>query len=117
MTTVTVTQGADCTIQVTGIVDADGATLDLSNWTIVAQARERPGSTLLAEWSDSPTGDQGTATGNADGSVGLDVPAAMSDGWSFSRALLHVEAHEPVGDEREARVGEANVYVSPAIVA
>lgn len=110
-----VTQGADCTVHITAITDAAGAALDVTGWTVIAQARQRPGAVLLAEWRNVPTGSQGTATTDAAG-IHLAVPAAMSDPWTWSVAELHCEAHEPVAPNRQARVGEATLYLSRAIV-
>lgn len=111
----TILQGADATIRVTGITDGDGAPLDVTGWTVTAQLRRRRSGSLLAEWSSSPTGDQGHAT-TSTGGVELAVPAAMSETWTWTTARLHVEAHEPAPGARQARVGDTSLYLDPAII-
>lgn len=111
----TITQGADCTVLVTGIADRLGAAVDPTGWTVVAHLRRHPDAPLLAEWRTSPTGGQGTATADTDG-VYLEVPAAMSEAWDWDTATLHVEIHEPAPGIRQARVGEATLILDRAIV-
>lgn len=115
MATHTITQGADCTILVTGVLDRLGVPLDPTGWVVVAQLRRHRDAPLLAEWRTSPTGGQGRATTDALG-VYLDVPAAMSELWTWDTATLHVEIAEPAPGTRQARVGEATLHLDPAIV-
>ncbi len=114
MATHTITQGSDCTIHVRGIKDAAGAALNPTGWTVRAQARSGPDSSLLAEWR-SGAGLWGVATTDADG-VHLAVPAAMSDPWTWGTAKLHVEITEPVLNGRQARPGEGDLILDRAIV-
>lgn len=117
-TNLTLEQGTTRTIRVTGIVDAAGDPLDITGWTVHAQARHKAAdSALLAEWHTDPTGDQGDAA--ATGSeVVLQVPPAMSAawGWAGTTVALHIEITEPGEGGRVERIADARLYVDPEVV-
>lgn len=115
MATFRITQGADCTIHVRDILDGAKAPLSVTGWVVRAQARCHAGAAVLAEWRTNPTGSQGTATADSNG-IHLNVPAAMSDPWTWTTAQLHVEATEPAPGTRQARPGEADLVLDRAIV-
>lgn len=102
-------QGASETIRVDDIVDAAGAPLDVTGWTVHAQARPgRTSSVLFAEWSTDPEGDQELATAE-DSAVVLSCPHEASTGWELwagRTAFVGIELTSP-SDQRvsfEARV-------------
>lgn len=96
-------QGADGSIDVTGIVDAAGDELDVTGWAVHAQARpSADSSTLWAEWSTSPDEDQELATPSGQ-TITLDCPHAASTSWTAwagQVAVVGIEATEPAGDQR-----------------
>ncbi len=110
--TLELTQGTTRAIVVSGIVDATGLALIVTGWTVRAQARRTPSdAVLLAEWvSGTPTGTQGQAV--ADGStVTLTVTPAMSDTWTWTTAVLHIEITEPAPPFREERIGDVKLIL------
>jgi hypothetical protein len=114
---ITLAQGATRTIVISGIVDANGVALDVSTWSVRAQARPAPRSTvLLAEWvSGTPAAGQGQATA-AGSEVRLAVPYAMSEPWTFTTAVLQVELTEPGGSGRRERIADIQLVLDPEIV-
>lgn len=118
MLTLTIRQGEDCTIVVGDIADDDDQPVDVTGWSIHAMARPSAlSSQLWQEWATSPTGTQATAQ-VVDGEIELDVPRALSTAWTWTgvTGVLHVEATEPSGGQRRARVGECRVYLDPEAV-
>lgn len=119
MSTLTLRQGEDCTIVVSGIADDAGQPVDVTGWTIRAMARPKAlSSTLWQEWvSGTPTGAQGAAQVVA-GVVELEVTDSMSSAWTWpdQTGILHVEAVEPSGEQRTARIGECRIYLDPEAV-
>lgn len=116
--TITVTQGTTRTIVISGIVDANGAPLDVSGWAVVAQIRRGTdtGSPLLAEWvSGTPTGTQGQATATGS-TIQLAVPYAMSTAWTFRRGLLQCEITEPGPNGRRERIADTAITVDREVV-
>lgn len=113
-----ITQGADRAIVISGIVDADGATLDVTGWTVRAQARANTGphAPLLAEWvTGTPTGIQGQATASGD-EVRLTVSHAMSSVWTWRTAVIQAEITEPDGLQRVERICDEELVIDPQIV-
>lgn len=104
--TLTLPQGADCSILVSGIIDGAGFSLNVTGWSVRAQARPTPEDTvLLAEWvTGTPTGLQGQATA-AGSTVTLTVPGAMSDAWTWESAVLHIRITEVASPFRRERFG------------
>jgi hypothetical protein len=112
---VTLEQGATRTIVVSGLVDANGATLDVTGWSVRAQIRPSARSAdLLAEWvTGTPTSPQGQATA-AGQEIRLVVPPAMSEPWTWGAARLGVEITEPATGRRERF--DAPIVLDPEIV-
>lgn len=113
-----ITQGADRTIVISGIVDAAGEALDVTGWSVHAQVRANtdPDAPLLAEWvSGTPTGSQGQAIAAGD-QVRLTVSHGMSSAWVWRVARLHVELTEPTGAQRVERICDEALVVYPEIV-
>jgi hypothetical protein len=109
-------QGTSRAIVISGIVDAVNNPLDVTAWTIHAQARLDPYFPVLAEWvSGTPTGAQGQATATGD-SIRLEIPYAMSSAWTFQTARLQVEMTEPGPSGRRERIGDQVIRLDPEIV-
>lgn len=94
--------------------DVAGAFFDPTGWAIRGIARAgRVDGTVVAVWSDTPTGIEGLAevvaadtdvdpsADPAEWWLALHIEPAMSDAWTFSRAPLDVEVREPSGDLRQ----------------
>ena len=113
--TLELTQGATRSIVASGIVDAAGDPLDVTGWTVRAQVRHTVhDAALLAEWvSGSPSDSQGRAT-TAGSVIILDVPAAMSDPWTWTAAILHIEITEPTPPGREERIADVRLTLDPS---
>jgi len=110
--TLEITQGTTRSIVVSGIVDANGVVLDVTGWTVRAQARREPQAVpLLAEWvSGTPTGTQGQAV-TSGSTVTLTVMPAMSDTWTWRAAVLHIEITELAPPFREERIGDVKLIL------
>lgn len=118
MSTLTIRQGEDCTIVVSDIADDAGQPVDVTGWDVHAAARPSAlSSQMWQEWATTPTGDQATAQVVA-GQVELLIPHALSSTWAWTGTVgvLHIEATEPAGEQRRARVGEARIYLDPEAV-
>lgn len=118
MSTLTIRQGETCTIVVSGIVDDNDQAVDVTGWSIRAMARPAALSAeLWQEWATSPTGTQGTAQ-IVTGEIQLLVPHTVSSAWTWAGqvGVLQVEATEPAGQQRRARVSEQRIYLDPEAV-
>jgi len=110
--TLELAQGTTRSIIVSGIVDANGAALTVTGWAVRAQARRTASdAAVLAEWvSGTPTGTQGQAVA-AESTVTLTITPAMSDAWTWTAAVLHIEITEPGADGREERIGDVRLVL------
>ena len=112
----TITQGTTRAITATNIVDANGAPLDVTGWTVHAVIRRRDTSgPVVAEWvSGTPTGTQGQATA-AGTTVTLTITPAMSAAWAWASGVLQAEITEPITGRVE-RIIDTPVSLSPEAV-
>lgn len=107
-------QGTTRIIVVSQLRDAAKQPLDPTGWTIHAVARPGVWGPVVAEWvSGTPGEDQGLAEvvdaePDIDPSVTtgekwiyLHITPTWSDTWTWSRADLDIEIHEPGPDGRE----------------
>lgn len=96
-------QGADGTIDVFGIVDANGDALDVTGWSVHAQARPSATSSVLwAEWKTVPVSPQQGVTASGQ-TISLDCPHAASTlwtAWAGQVAVVGIEATEPGPGQR-----------------
>lgn len=67
---------------------------------------------MVAEWSTTPTGTQGTATA-IDREVTLAITPVMSTAWAWRHGVLHAEITEPVSPFRVERIIDRVVYLDP----
>lgn len=136
-----ITQGATRTIKASNIVDGNGQPLIITGWAVLAVIRQlyrrsvidrqwataaswsshpsyEPSAVtgpVVAEWSTTPTGTQGTATA-LDREVTLAITPAMSTGWSWEHGVLHAEIREPISPFRVERIIDRVVYLDPEAV-
>lgn len=113
------TQGLSEVVKVTGIVDADGDPLDVTGWAVAAALVETDEAgqrcDVVAEWSTTPTGDQGQATA-VGSTVTLTITPAMSSAWTWRRGVLQAEITEPAPSSRTGRVIDEVCYLDPETV-
>lgn len=77
------------------ILTTDSTAIDVSTWTVRAQARPRASSsTVLYSWSSTA----GNVLATTDGYVGLIVAPEVSSAWTWKRAVYDVELVDPAGN-------------------
>lgn len=88
------------------VTTVDGTPIDVSTWTVRAQARPRvSSSTVLYEWNTAAQ----NAAATADGYVVLTVPPATSSAWTWRRAVYDVELVDPAGNVTRVDAGKLTV--------
>lgn len=116
MAPLVIAQGTTRTIQAAAIVDAAGAALDVTGWSVRAVIRQDTvRGAVVAEWvSGTPSGSQGQATASGS-TVSLAITPSMSSAWTWSRGVLQAEITEP-GGARVERIIDRPVILSAEAV-
>jgi hypothetical protein len=101
-------QGADCWIEANGIINLrTGLPMDVTGYAVHAVARARYErrifqyqmlNPVVAEWSTTPTGDQGTivAGGDVTDRVQIHVTPTQTAGWRCLFVNIQAEMTDPV---------------------
>lgn len=112
----TILQGTTRSITASAIVGADGAPLDVTGWAVLARLRQNSVTgPVVAEWSTTPTGPQGTATASGS-AVTIVITPAMSAAWNWRRGVLHAEITEPGVNGRVERIIDVIVHLDREVV-
>ena len=113
MSVLTFPQATTRTIWVRNMVDGNNAPLDVTGWAVLATATgPGPLSTVVEQWSTSPTGNQGQATATGT-SISLAVPASMSASWLIHYAMLDISVTEPGPGGRTERFAPVGLIITP----
>ena len=108
MTNLVIKQGTDPEISIPNVRDADGVLI--TTWTgysVRGQIRERVDSpTVLHEWTSQGLAANVTFAGS---DVVLDLPAATSSAWTWTKARYDIELTDPTG--KTARIAEGHVII------
>jgi len=111
----TITQGATRQIVASNIVDGNGQPLDVTGWGVHAVIRRRDiTGPIVAEWSTTPTGTQGTASVGGT-TLTLIITPAMSAAWAWAAGVLQAEITEPITGRVE-RIIDTPVSLNPEAV-
>ncbi|MGH3882113.1 MAG: hypothetical protein ACRDRC_01755 [Pseudonocardiaceae bacterium] len=114
--TLTITQGTTRTVTAADIVDAAGAPLVVTGWSVRAVIRRGAvAGPVVADWSTTPTGSQGQAAATGS-TVTLSITPAMSAAWTWTMGRLHCEITEPGPNGRVERIIDEHVYLDPEAV-
>jgi hypothetical protein len=97
-------QGTSRTVRAFNIVDGAGQPLTVTSWHVhgVARANHDEG-VVLAEWSDTPTGMQGSATA-VGREVKLFITPAMSLAWDCDRVVIQAKITNPLDATEVERI-------------
>lgn len=99
-----ITQGAYRLIRAFNTVDANDEPLVVTGWAVRAMARcHHADGALLAEWSSTPTGNQGQATAQGR-EVVLVIKPAMSSAWDCDRVNIQAEITNPLNTDQVERI-------------
>ena len=118
-----INQGTDCWIEATNIINGrTGLPMDVTGYAVHAVARARyerrvlgrrvyqyrMNSPVVAEWSTSPTGTQGTAIAGGDvpDRVQLHITPAQTSGWRCPLVVIQAEMTDPVTGYVERIINE-----------
>lgn len=98
----TVRQGASFVVR-WPVTTLDGTPVDVSTWTLRAQARPRTSSsTVLYTWSQAA----GNALTTSDGWLYLTISPAQSAAFTWRRAVYDVELQDPAGNVTKVAAGK-----------
>lgn len=92
--------------------ESDGSIISLNGYTARLQIREKATSTTTLYEATTNEGDGLTITG-AQGEVYLEIPAATTAAWIWTKAVYDLEIISGTG--KVSRIAEGNVKVSPEV--
>ena len=105
-----VRQGADFDVSYVWSSGSPALAVDMGGWAWRLQARSRPSSALLVDWSST---DDSAVTLGAHGAVGVHVDGAVTADWSWGQAVADLDL---LDGERVVPFLRADIVVVPAVV-
>ena len=106
-----VRQGADFDINYVWSSGSPAQAVDMGGWEWQLQARSRPSSALLVDWSSDD--DDPVVTLGVHGTVGVHVDGTVTAGWSWGQAVADLDL---LDGERIVPFLRADIVVVPAVV-